>query len=138
MAPDPPELEILITSTGHDNITSWAESAEQDTRFMCVSNLGDALEGRIGVYHDRVGRIAVSGENLLSVRRPVECGDLRRRFQCVQACPSRAIPDVDGRIAGTTTRGQQRWLPRAPGQRLQKTRLVWSVLRIIMEPSMVP
>ena len=76
LAPDPPELEILIASTGHDNVTSRAKSAKQNARLMSVSNLGDTFEGRIGMDHDRIGRISMSGENLLSVRRPVECGDL--------------------------------------------------------------
>ena len=53
---------------------------------MSVLNLGDMFEGRIGVDHDGIGRISMSGGNLLSVRRPVERGDLRQCFQSVQAC----------------------------------------------------
>ena len=106
LAPDPPELEILVTSTGHDNVAGGAKSAEQDTGFMCVSNLGDTFEGGIGMDHDRVCRVAVSGKNLLPMGRPVERSDLRRCFQCVQARPSRTVPYIYGRIASPTAGGQ--------------------------------
>ena len=67
LAPDPPEFEILVPSTGHNNITGGSKSAEQDARFVSVSNLSDTFEGGIRMNHDRVSWVAVSGQNLLPV-----------------------------------------------------------------------
>ena len=61
LTPDPPELQVLIPSASHDHVTGRAESTEQDTRVVGISDLCDAVEGRVGVNHNRVGRIAVSG-----------------------------------------------------------------------------
>ena len=67
LTPDPPELQILVAGTSYNHVAGRSEGAEQDTRFVSVSNLCHAFEGGIGVDHDRVGRIAVGGQDLLSV-----------------------------------------------------------------------
>jgi hypothetical protein len=112
--PNPPKLEILISSTSANDITIRSDGTKQHSRFVSVSDLGDPVQTRIGMYHDRVGRVPVSAKELLFVRGPLDGSYLRRCSERVQSSACRAVPYVDGCIVGTTTTSEKRGLPRAP------------------------
>jgi hypothetical protein len=85
---------------------------------MRVSDLRDAVQGRIRVDHYRIRRISVSRQELLLVRRPLNRSHLRRRFQRMQSSSRRAIPDVDRSIVRTASARQKGRLPWAPRKSL--------------------
>jgi hypothetical protein len=53
-------------------------------------------------------------EQFFLVWRPDDCGHLRRRLEGVQTGTSRAIPDVNGSVVGTSAGSEEGRLPRTP------------------------
>ena len=63
---------------------------------MRVPYLRDALHARIGVQHERVGRVAVCGKYFFSVRTEEDGRYLGGGAEGVQSGSGGCIPDVHG------------------------------------------
>lgn len=74
--PDPPELEILVARTGTNDIACWANCTPENSCVVSVAYLTHAFHRRIRVYHERVCRKAVRGQEFFAVRGPLDGGDL--------------------------------------------------------------
>lgn len=70
------------------------------------------------MYHDGFGRESVGRKELFFMQTPVDRRHLGGSLECVKACASSAIPDVDRCVVSASARGQEGRLPRTPTQRL--------------------
>lgn len=81
--PDPPKLKVLVPSTRANQISIGADTTEQHSAVVSVSNFRYLLKGRVCVNHEAVGGVSVGSEELFLVRRPLDRCDLGRSLKGV-------------------------------------------------------
>lgn len=113
----PPHLQSLVGS-GRDQSSSVRRLGEvQDTGSVSGKFRG-LSHGRILPRADLVLREPVGRDELLTMDRPLESAHLRLGINGVQELAGCSVPEFNRAISCTPSSSKQRWLPRAPGQRL--------------------
>jgi len=120
--PKLPKLDALITCAADNYIALRANSRVKHARIVCITDLPDFIERGVRVYHDRIVREPVRGEEFLCKRGEPDRGHLRGGGERVESCARVRVPEMHGGIAGPPAGGEKGRLPRAPSESLLDAR----------------
>lgn len=113
-----PKLQVLVTTRRGDGGAIRTEARVQDPRLVRLRDVGHLGERGVGPDGQLVVGNAVRGEEFFGVRVEDERGDLRRGDERVEARRGSRVPKVDGLVRGSSSRSENRRVPRAPCESL--------------------